>query len=47
VESVLKMIHGYIQIPTDEVNIRLKTLYLRDDIDEKWTLKEIVDWAAT
>jgi hypothetical protein len=42
-----KMIHGYIQIPTDEVNIRLKTLYLRDDIDEKWTLKEIVDWAAT
>ena len=42
----LKMIHGYIQIPTDEVNIRLKTLHLRDDIDEKWTLKEIVDWAA-
>jgi len=42
-----KMIHGYIQIPTDEVNIRLKTLHLRDDIDEKWTLKEIVDWAAT
>jgi hypothetical protein len=41
-----KMIHGYIQIPTDEVNIRLKTLHLRDDIDEKWTLKEIVDWAA-
>lgn len=41
-----KIIHGYIQIPTDEVNIRLKTLHLRDDIDEKWTLKEIVDWAA-
>ena len=42
----LKMVRGYIQVPGKEVNITLKTLYFRDDIDESWTLKQIVDWAA-
>jgi hypothetical protein len=42
----LKMVRGYIQVPSNEVNITLKTLYFRDDIDESWTVKQIVDWAA-
>jgi hypothetical protein len=42
----LKMVRGYIQVPSNGVNITLKTLYFRDDIDESWTVKQIVDWAA-
>jgi hypothetical protein len=42
----LRMVHGYIQVPSKEVNITLKKLDLCDDIDENWTLKQIVEWAA-
>jgi hypothetical protein len=40
----LKMVHGYIQVPP--AVITLKKLNLRDDIDDTWSLKRIVDWAA-
>jgi hypothetical protein len=40
----LKMVHGYIQVPP--AVITLKKLNLRDDIDDTWSLKRIIDWAA-
>ena len=42
----LKMVHGYLQVPSTEINITLKKLYLRDDIDDTWSLQEILEWAA-
>jgi hypothetical protein len=40
----LRMVHGYIQVPPGVIT--LKKLNLRDDIDETWSLKRIVDWSA-
>lgn len=40
----LRMVRGYIQVPP--AVITLKKLNLRDDIDETWSLKRIVDWSA-
>ena len=40
----LKMVRGYVQVPP--AVITLKKLNLRDDIDETWSLKEIIDWSA-
>jgi len=40
----LRMARGYVQVPT--AVITLKKLDLRDDIDETWSLKRIVDWSA-
>ena len=40
----LKMVHGYIQVPP--AVITLKKLNLRDDIDDTWSLKRIIDWAT-
>jgi hypothetical protein len=40
----LKMVRGYIQVPP--AVITLKKLNLRDDIDETWSLKRIVDWSS-
>jgi hypothetical protein len=42
----LKMVHGYLQVPSTEINITLKKLDLRDDIDDTWSLQEILEWAA-
>ena len=40
----LRMVRGYVQVPP--AVITLKKLNLRDDIDETWSLKRIVDWSA-
>src|SRR6056300_447706 len=40
----LRMVRGYIQVPPGVIT--LKKLNLRDDIDETWSLKRIVDWSA-
>jgi hypothetical protein len=40
----LRIVRGYVQVPP--YKRMLKKLYLRDDIDERWSLKRIVDWAA-
>ena len=40
----LKMVRGYIQVPPGVIT--LKKLNLRDDIDETWSLKRIIDWSA-
>jgi hypothetical protein len=40
----LRMVRGYIQVPPGVLT--LKKLNLRDDIDETWSLKEIIDWSA-
>ena len=40
----LKMVRGYVQVPP--AVITLKKMNLRDDIDETWSLKRIIDWSA-
>lgn len=40
----LKMVRGYVQVPPYKSS--LKKLNLRDDIDDSWSLKRIVKWAA-
>ena len=40
----LKMVRGYVQVPPGVIT--LKKLNLRDDIDDTWSLKRIIDWAA-
>jgi hypothetical protein len=40
----LRMVRGYIQVPPGVLT--LKKLNLRDDIDETWSLKRIIDWSA-
>ncbi len=40
----LKMVRGYVQVPPAVITV--KKLNLRDDIDETWSLKRIVDWSA-
>jgi hypothetical protein len=40
----MRMVRGYVQVPP--AVITLKKLELHNDIDETWSLKRIVDWAA-
>jgi len=40
----LRMIRGYVQVPPAVIS--LKKLNFRGDIDDTWSLKKIIDWAA-
>ena len=40
----LRMIRGYVQVPPAVIS--LKKLNLRGDIDDTWSLKKIINWAA-
>ena len=44
----MRMVRGYVQVPpiSGEYKVRLKKLNLRNDIDDSWSLKRIVDWSA-
>jgi hypothetical protein len=46
--KLLKMVDGIIQIPTTNgVKISIKELKLRNDIDHRWSLTQIMNWAGS